>query len=30
MSESINSFVEAVAKKNPNESEFMQAVQEVA
>ena len=30
MSESINSFVEAVAKKNPNESEFMQAVHEVA
>jgi len=30
MSESINSFVAAVAKKNPNESEFMQAVQEVA
>lgn len=30
MSESINSFVEAVAKRNPNEPEFMQAVHEVA
>jgi glutamate dehydrogenase (NADP+) len=30
MSESIHSFVEAVAKRNPNEPEFMQAVQEVA
>jgi len=30
MSESINSFVAAVAKKNPNEPEFMQAVHEVA
>jgi glutamate dehydrogenase (NADP+) len=30
MAESIHSFVEAVAKKNPNEPEFMQAVKEVA
>lgn len=30
MSQSIQSFVEAVAKKNPNEPEFMQAVHEVA
>lgn len=30
MTESINSFVEAVAKKNPNEPEFLQAVKEVA
>ena len=30
MSQSIQSFVESVAKKNPNEPEFMQAVQEVA
>lgn len=30
MSESITSFVEAVAKRNPNEPEFMQAVHEVA
>jgi glutamate dehydrogenase (NADP+) len=30
MSESIKSFVEAVAKRNPNEHEFMQAVHEVA
>ena len=30
MSESIKSFVEAVAKRNPNEPEFMQAVHEVA
>ncbi|CAN1553183.1 GdhA Glutamate dehydrogenase/leucine dehydrogenase [Flavobacteriaceae bacterium] len=30
MSHSIQSFVEAVAKKNPNEPEFMQAVHEVA
>ena len=30
MAESIYSFVEAVAKKNPNEPEFMQAVKEVA
>lgn len=30
MTESIRSFVEAVAKKNPNEPEFMQAVKEVA
>ncbi len=30
MSESIKSFVEAVAKRNPNEQEFMQAVHEVA
>ncbi|HEX8576033.1 MAG TPA: NADP-specific glutamate dehydrogenase [Flavobacterium sp.] len=30
MSESIQSFVEAVAKRNPNEPEFMQAVHEVA
>jgi glutamate dehydrogenase (NADP+) len=29
MSESIKSFVEAVAKRNPNEPEFMQAVHEV-
>ena len=30
MSKSINDFIEAVAKKNPNESEFLQAVKEVA
>ena len=30
MSQSISSFVEAVAKRNPNEPEFMQAVHEVA
>lgn len=30
MSQSINSFVEAVAKRNPNEPEFIQAVHEVA
>ncbi len=30
MSESINSFVEAVATRNPNEPEFLQAVKEVA
>ena len=30
MSQSIHSFVEAVAKKNPNDPAFMQAVQEVA
>ena len=30
MLESIKSFVEAVAKRNPNEPEFMQAVHEVA
>jgi len=30
MSQSIKSFVEAVAKRNPNEPEFMQAVHEVA
>ena len=30
MTESIHSFVEAVAKRNPNEPEFMQAVKEVA
>lgn len=30
MSQSILSFVESVAKKNPNEPEFMQAVHEVA
>lgn len=30
MSQSIHSFVEAVAKRNPNEPEFMQAVHEVA
>jgi len=30
MSQSINNFIEAVAKKNPNESEFLQAVKEVA
>ncbi len=30
MSQSIESFVEAVAKRNPNEPEFMQAVHEVA
>jgi glutamate dehydrogenase (NADP+) len=30
MSQSIQSFVESVAKKNPNEPEFMQAIHEVA
>jgi glutamate dehydrogenase (NADP+) len=30
MTESIRSFVETVAKKNPNEPEFLQAVKEVA
>jgi glutamate dehydrogenase (NADP+) len=30
MSKSIQSFVEAVALRNPNEPEFMQAVHEVA
>ncbi len=30
MSQSIDAFIEAVAKKNPNEPEFMQAVKEVA
>ena len=30
MSQSISTFIEAVAKKNPNEPEFMQAVKEVA
>ena len=30
MTDSIHSFVNAVAKKNPNEPEFLQAVQEVA
>lgn len=30
MKESVSSFIEAVAKKNPNEPEFMQAVREVA
>ncbi len=30
MTQSIHSFVEAVAKRNPNEPEFLQAVQEVA
>jgi len=30
MTESIHAFVEAVAKKNPNEPEFIQAVKEVA
>ncbi|HEU0137382.1 MAG TPA: Glu/Leu/Phe/Val dehydrogenase dimerization domain-containing protein, partial [Flavobacterium sp.] len=30
MSESIHSFVEAVARRNQNEPEFMQAVHEVA
>lgn len=30
MSQSIEAFVEAVAKNNPNESEFLQAVREVA
>ena len=30
MSQSITTFIEAVAKKNPNEPEFMQAVLEVA
>lgn len=30
MSENIKTFVEAVAKRNPNEPEFMQAVHEVA
>jgi len=30
MKESVSSFIEAVAKRNPNEPEFMQAVKEVA
>src|SRR3954468_21838784 len=30
MSQTINSFVDAVAKRNPNEPEFIQAVHEVA
>ncbi|WP_130736379.1 NADP-specific glutamate dehydrogenase [Flavobacterium sp. J27] len=30
MIESVSSFIEAVAKRNPNEPEFMQAVKEVA
>lgn len=30
MSETINAFIAAVAKKNPNEPEFLQAVKEVA
>ena len=30
MSESINNFIDSVAKRNPNEPEFMQAVKEVA
>ncbi len=30
MSQSINAFIDAVALKNPNEPEFMQAVKEVA
>ena len=30
MTQSIHNFIEAVAKKNPNESEFLQAVKEVA
>nr|WP_294933600.1 NADP-specific glutamate dehydrogenase [uncultured Flavobacterium sp.] len=30
MSQQINDFIEAVAKKNPNEPEFLQAVKEVA
>ncbi|SHF79851.1 glutamate dehydrogenase (NADP+) [Flavobacterium fluvii] len=30
MSQSISTFIESVAKKNPNEPEFMQAVMEVA
>jgi glutamate dehydrogenase (NADP+) len=30
MSQSIDSFVQSVAKRNPNEPEFLQAVQEVA
>ncbi|WP_438964849.1 NADP-specific glutamate dehydrogenase, partial [Flavobacterium sp.] len=30
MTENISSFIEAVAKRNPNEPEFMQAVKEVA
>ena len=30
MSQSINTFIDAVAKRNPNEPEFMQAVKEVA
>lgn len=30
MSQSIESFVESVAKRNPNEPEFLQAVHEVA
>jgi len=30
MSQSVTTFIEAVAKKNPNEPEFLQAVVEVA
>ena len=30
MSQSINEFIELVAKRNSNEPEFMQAVKEVA
>ncbi|MFZ4672421.1 MAG: glutamate dehydrogenase, partial [Flavobacterium sp.] len=30
MSQSVNSFIELVAKRNANEPEFMQAVLEVA
>ena len=30
MSQSVNAFLEAVAKRNANEPEFMQAVKEVA
>ena len=30
MSQSINNFIEAVSKRNPNEPEVMQAVKEVA
>jgi hypothetical protein len=30
MSQSINTFIESVSKRNPNEPEFMQAVKEVA
>jgi len=30
MSQSINNFIDAVSKRNPNEPEFMQAVKEVA
>ncbi|ELY2018866.1 glutamate dehydrogenase, partial [Flavobacterium psychrophilum] len=30
MSQSIDAFIQAVSKRNPNEPEFMQAVKEVA